>query len=108
MKIRALEPPINLAWDFDVQVLRGSAQVTYNLSWEKNPKNKEDQVAGYNLYRKVAGDEDYVLLEEMGKNDLSRQIVYASDSNKYLFAVSCMSTTDIESKLVEFLPTEED
>lgn len=108
VKIRALEPPVNLAWNFDVQVISGAPQVTYTLSWEKNPKNKEDQVQGYNLYRKLAGEEDYVLLNELGKDELSRQLVYTSDSNKYLFAVSCMSTTDVESKLVEFLPTEED
>lgn len=105
--LRGLKPPTNLTLNIAIDSLGQRTQVTYNLAWERNPENDVDKLKSYNLYRK-SGDGEYELYEELGKNDLSRQIVIQQDFKRYKFALASVSITNYESKLVEFLPEEED
>ncbi len=103
---RGLKPPENLTINLSVDSLGLKTQVTYHLGWQRNPNNDIDKLKGYNLYRK-SGDGDYELFEELGKDDLNRQVVIQQDFERYKFALTSVSLTNYESKKVEFLPEEE-
>ena len=46
------DPPINLNVDISIKSLRKSPSLTYNLSWEKNPENTDENVGKYIIYKK--------------------------------------------------------
>lgn len=105
VKSRGIKPPINLSLSIDVNNLAGALQVVYNLSWEKDPKTNDTILKGYNLYRKEPNGE-YQLFRELDKNELSHQVVIRENHAKYLFALTAITTSNFESKKVEFIPTE--
>ncbi len=98
------DPPINLGVDISLKSLRRSPGVTYNLSWERNPENTDENVKNYRIYKKE-NDGEFELLGSLPSTTFSS--VYSFDvlDKKILFGISTVysfENEETESDIVFF------
>jgi len=94
-------PPVNLSVTLALSGVRRSPRATYTLSWNANPDNTDDFLAGYKIYVKEnAGS--YQLLATVGKTTFSQSFDFTDLSKKRKFAISTANLGGGESELLEF------
>ncbi len=103
------ESPVNLDVGITIKSLKRSSLITYNLSWEKNPENTDENVAKYMIYKKENGGEFEPLISLTPTNfsakfsfeTLNKKIQFGI-STVYLFETGLFLTDESESDIVIF------
>lgn len=98
--IHVVYPPTNLAVKIVLSGIRKNPEVTYHLSWSPNPKNADEFVKEYRIYKKE-GSGDFRLFDVVGKTTTSVKYNLTS-SQKITWAISTFSILNKESPLEIF------
>ena len=94
-------PPINLSVDISINSFIKSPSITYNLSWEKNPKNEDGDIKEYRIYKKE-NDGDFVLLDSLTPATFSAFFSFDTLDNRIQFGISTVYLVGTESNIVIF------
>ncbi len=95
------DPPVNLAVDISLKSLKRSPVVTYNLSWERNPANTDEDVKNYRIYKKE-NDGEFVLYTTVDKSSFSAEFTVTALDKKLQFGISTVYIYETESDIVFF------
>jgi hypothetical protein len=99
--ISPTEPPVDLGMTISTNgVLKGTT-TTYNLSWAKNPLNKDENLSGYKIYGQDSGGV-WVPYASVPATSLSTSIQISSRFHKMEFAIVAVSKSGFESARAEF------
>ena len=103
------DPPVNLNVDISIRSLRRAPSITYNLDWEKNPTNTDENVSKYNIYKKENNGE-FELLISLTPDTFSAVFSFQAMNKRiqfgistgYLFETGLYATDETESDIVIF------
>jgi len=94
-------PPVNLNVDISINSFKKSPSITYNLSWEKNPKNEDGDMKEYRIYKKE-NDGEFVLLDSLTPATFSAVYSFDTLNNRIKFGISTVYLDGTESNIVTF------
>jgi hypothetical protein len=99
--ISPTKPPVNAAMTITHSGVLKGGKVTYNLSWSKNPSNRDDNLTGYKIYAQDTGGA-WTAFTQVSVSTLSTTIELTSRTHKMKFAVCSVAKSGFESDRVQF------
>jgi hypothetical protein len=99
--ISSTKPPVNAAMTITHSGVLKGGKVTYNLSWSKNPSNRDDNLAGYKIYAQDTGGA-WTAFAQVPVSTLSTTIELTSRTHKMKYAVCSVAKSGYESERVLF------
>ena len=94
-------PPLNPTMAITTNGVMKGTKLAYNLSWAKNPLNKDENLAGYKIYGQDVGGA-WVPYANVPVTDLSTTIEISGRFHKMKFAIVTVSISGFESERVTF------
>jgi len=93
-------PPLNLKATASFK-LGETTEVTYNFTWEKNSKNNDNDLEGYNIYKKE-GNGNYELLLSLSKSTTSGSFTFSTFKEDLRFGITTVALSSLESEMGVF------
>jgi len=94
-------PPLNLSATKSSNKSKTPPEATYKLDWEANPKNKEGDIQGYNIYKKE-NDGKFELLLSVSKSTFSASFTFPDLQKKIQFGITTVGLSGLESEMSTF------
>ncbi|MCX7973671.1 MAG: PKD domain-containing protein, partial [Candidatus Aminicenantes bacterium] len=98
--VHVVYPPNNPTVSITISGLRKEPSANYRLSWAANPKNADELVKEYRIYRKE-GDGEFKLFSIVGKTTTSVEYSFPP-TKRLMWGITTFSTLNKESSMIIF------
>jgi len=99
--ISPTRPPVNPALSILTSGVLKGTKLTYNLSWAKNPLNRDDNLTGYKIYAQDSGGA-WAPYASVPATSLSTSVEVSSRFHKLKFAIVAVAKSGFESERALF------